>query len=85
MSTSIDDITTTVRDLAAKELGRSPEDLDVEANLRDMEGVDSVKTLRVVATVERRYDVELEDKEIFAISSISDLARLVAEAVHSVR
>ncbi|MFL6129460.1 MAG: acyl carrier protein [Mycobacteriales bacterium] len=72
-----------VRSIAAGETGIPVEELSPELDLRKMEGVDSVKVLRVVARIERDYDVELSDEQVFSFASVSDVADAVVEALRT--
>jgi acyl carrier protein len=72
-----------VRSVAAKETGIPIDELGPELDLRKVEGVDSVKVLRVVARIERDYDIELSDEQVFAFASVSDVADAVLEALRS--
>ena len=76
---STDEIIGTVIELVAKEFGTQVSELGPDVNLTELEGADSVKVLRVVAQIERAYDVELDDDLVFN----SKTARDVAEGVHS--
>lgn len=49
--------------------------------LRDLPGADSMKMLRVVAKLERRWDVEFEDEEIFAVKTVDELVTLVRKGI----
>jgi len=81
--TSRQEIVEHVRSIAAAETGLPVEQLTPELDLRKVEGVDSVKVLRVVARIERDYDVELSDEQVFAFTSVSDVADAVAEALRT--
>ena len=81
--TSRQEIVEQVRAIAAKETGIPVEELSPELDLRKVEGVDSVKVLRVVARIERDYDVELSDEQVFSFASVSDVADAVVEALRT--
>jgi acyl carrier protein len=81
--TSRQEIVEQVRSIAAEETGIPVEQLSPELDLRKVEGVDSVKVLRVVARIERDYDVELSDEQVFAFESVSDVADAVVEALRT--
>jgi acyl carrier protein len=81
MSVPTDKIMTVVTEIVSQELGVPASTVTPDANLREVEGADSVKVLRVIAKIERRYDVELEDEDIFGASSVRDVADVVARAV----
>ena len=46
----------------AAELGVPAASLRPDADLRAIEGMDSVKVLRMVARIEQAYDIELDDE-----------------------
>ncbi|WP_018685819.1 acyl carrier protein [Actinokineospora enzanensis] len=81
MTTSLNDITTTVTAIAAAEIGIPAAELAADTDLRGVEGVDSVKVLRMIAKIEREYDIELEDEDVFGVSSVSDVATVVEKAL----
>ena len=81
--TSRQEIVEQVTAIAAKETGIPVDQLTPELDLRKAEGVDSVKVLRVVARIERDYDVELSDEQVFAFASVSDVADAVVEALRT--
>ena len=80
-ASTIDDITRTITGIAAAELGVPAAELDPEADLRAIEGIDSVKVLRMVARIERAYDIELDDEDVFGIASVAGTAQVVREAL----
>ena len=81
MTTSLDRITETVRTIVAEVLAVPAAELAVDTDLREVEGADSIKVLRLVARIEREYDVELEDSDVFGVSSISEIADVVRKAL----
>ncbi len=81
MTTALDDILTTVTGIAAAEIGVEPSELAADADLRGMAGVDSVRVLRMIAKIEKTYDVELEDEDVFGMSTLNDVVRVVSRAL----
>jgi acyl carrier protein len=75
------DIVTTVTQIAAAELGVSAASLCPDADLKAIEGMDSVKVLRMVAKIEHAYDIELEDEVVFGVSTIAGTAAAVRQAL----
>ncbi|WP_309055396.1 acyl carrier protein [Streptomyces sp.] len=73
-----DEIIRTVTDLVATEFGRPAAELTPDRDLTSVEGADSVKVLRSVARIERTYDIELEDDQVFGFKTIDDVADAVA-------
>ena len=74
---TIDQITHTVTDIAATEIGLPTDQLTADTDLRAIEGMDSVKVLRMIAKIERAYDIEMEDEDVFGVSRISEVAAVV--------
>ncbi|HEY1824065.1 MAG TPA: acyl carrier protein [Trebonia sp.] len=74
-------IVTTVTEIAAIELGVPAASLSPDTDLREIEGMDSVKVLRMVAKIEQAYDVELEDEVVFSLSSIAGTTEAVRQAL----
>jgi acyl carrier protein len=76
-----DEIQTTVTEIVAKVFALPVADLAADKDLRQIEGVDSVKVLRAVATIEQRFDIELEDEDVFGIKSINDLTSVIEKSL----
>jgi acyl carrier protein len=81
VSVSVDQIIASLTTIVAEELGVPAASVSPDADLREVEGADSVKVLRVIARVERQYDVELEDEDVFGASAIRDVAEVVERAL----
>lgn len=80
-SASVADITATLTDIVASELGVAPTSIRPDSDLRAMEGADSVKVLRTIAKIEREYNVELEDEDVFGASTVAGIANVVHRAL----
>jgi acyl carrier protein len=78
---TLDSIIETLTALVASEFGQPASELAPDLDLSTVEGADSVKVLRVVAKIERAYDIELEDDEVFGLKTIRDVATAVEDAV----
>jgi acyl carrier protein len=72
-----DDVLATILELVAAEFELPAGQVSGDAVLKQLPGADSVRLLRVVAKVERRYDVEFEDEDIFRVRTADELAALV--------
>lgn len=77
------EITTSVIEIVADVLGADPSDLRPGTDLRTVEGADSIKVLRIIAKIEQRYDIELDDEDVFGVSTVEQVASVVAAAVGS--
>ncbi|MCZ7415183.1 acyl carrier protein [Streptomyces sp. WMMC897] len=71
------DVLDEVRAQTARELGIDADRIAEDTVLKELPGADSVRLLRVVAQVERVYDVEFEDEDIFAVRTPGELTDLV--------
>ncbi|GAA3028367.1 acyl carrier protein [Actinokineospora globicatena] len=72
-----DDVISTVTGIVAGEFGLPAADIGPDVDLGSLEGADSVKVLRAVAKIERTYDIELEDDQVFGLKTVRDAATLV--------
>jgi acyl carrier protein len=79
--TTANDITATVTGIAAAELAVPPQSLAPDTDLRAIEGIDSVKVLRMIARVERAYDVELSDEDVFSLTTVEGTVSAVRAAL----
>ncbi|MGV9664264.1 acyl carrier protein [Nocardia niigatensis] len=76
-----DDILRTVTEIAVSETGLPVSELTPDADLRAMAGVDSVRVLRMIARIERTYDIELEDEDVFGTATLAEVAVVVDKAL----
>jgi len=76
-----DEIVATVTAIAAAELGLPAASLRPDTDLRAIEGMDSVKVLRMIAKIEQAYDIELDDEVVFGLSSVAGTAGAVRQAL----
>ncbi|MFI0816130.1 acyl carrier protein [Streptomyces sp. NPDC021098] len=74
------DVTRTVTEVVAEILGRPVDGLSPDADLRGVEGADSIKVVRIIAKIEQTFDIELEDDEIFGVNTIREVVALVERA-----
>lgn len=73
----------TVRTLIAAELSTDRDTIEADAVMKELPGADSVRLLRVVAKLERKYDTEFEDDDIFEVITPRDLAKLAVSGADS--
>ncbi len=71
-------ITATVLGIAAGELGTT---LTPASDLRGVEGADSVKLLRIIARIEREYDLELEDEDVFGVATVAEMVTVLEKTL----
>lgn len=65
-----------VRDLLGQELKIAPSDITDDVVLKELPGADSVRLVRVVSRLERHWDREFEDDEVFGLRSFDELVTL---------
>ena len=68
---------------AAEDLGLDRAQIGPDTVLKQLPGADSVRLLRIVAKVERHYDVEFDDADVFAVRTPGELASLIVRLVAS--
>jgi acyl carrier protein len=71
------DIRTTIRGYVADELDIPAAGIGDDVPLKELAGADSIKMLRVVARIERRFDTEFEDEDVFKVRTLNELVDLV--------
>lgn len=70
----------TVAAISAEQLGVE-RPLDPATDLRTLDGVDSLRLLRLVTRIEEHFGVELDDAEVFDTHTVGGLADLVRARV----
>lgn len=74
MTSDTNDIEQTISRLVSEELKLPMAELQADTNLRELPGVESIRVLRIIARLERTYDVELEDELVFRVQTLGQLA-----------
>lgn len=82
---AVAEITEVVIGIVAGELGAEPASLAPDSDLRAVEGADSIRVLRIIATIEQRYDIELEDADVFGVSTVDEVVTVVRAALDGAR
>ncbi|MET8558314.1 acyl carrier protein [Streptomyces sp. NPDC004959] len=72
------DITDRITELLAGLLGQEAAGISADDDLASVAGLDSVKVMRLIAAVEKEYDIELEDEQVFTLRTVRGLADAVA-------
>ncbi|GAA1013163.1 hypothetical protein Aple_016740 [Acrocarpospora pleiomorpha] len=75
------EIASVTAEFIAAELKISAAELNGADVLKELPGADSLKLLRVVSKLERRWDVEFDDEAIFGARTIDELVILVERHV----
>ncbi len=77
MEKKTSEIAAVVKELLCQELNFEPPEITETTNIRELPDIESIKILRVILSIEERYDVELEDQVVFSVNTIEDIARAV--------
>jgi acyl carrier protein len=70
-----------VRDIVAREIALPPASVSLDASVRELPGVESIKMLRAVTRIEARFGIELDDEVVFRVTTIGDLAAVIERAL----
>jgi acyl carrier protein len=68
-----------VREALAAQLRLDKDQIGEEERLDLLPNADSVRLMRAVSALERRFDVELDDNAIRNAETVADLARLIED------
>jgi acyl carrier protein len=72
-----------VREALSQQLRLGKDQIEPEERLDLLPNADSVRLMRAVNALERRFDVELDDNAIRKAETVTDLARLVQDELAS--
>ena len=75
------ELTRAVTEVVAGELALPPANLTPETDLQSVEGADSIKVLRIIARIEQRFDVELEDSDVFGVRTVADVVNVLRRSL----
>jgi acyl carrier protein len=67
-----------VREALGQQLRLEKDQIEAEERLDLLPNADSVRLMRAVSALERRFDIELDDNAIRNAETVADLARLVS-------
>jgi acyl carrier protein len=71
-----DEVAAVVRDLLSQELKIAPADIADDVVLKELPGADSVRLVRVVSRLERHWDEEFDDEQVFQLRTFDELVHL---------
>lgn len=72
-----------VREALSQQLRLEKDQIEPEERLDLLPNADSVRLMRAVNALERRFDVELDDNAIRKAETVADLVRLVQDELAS--
>ena len=73
------EITATITKIICDSLQISQATLAATQNLRQLEKVDSINLVRVMARIEDHFDIELEDDLVFEVTTLDELVAAVGQ------
>lgn len=56
-------------------------EISSEMNLRDLPGMESIKILRIVASIEKKFNIRLDDHVVFTMNTIREIAAEIGKLV----
>jgi acyl carrier protein len=65
-----------VREFLGHELKITPSDITDDAVLKELPGADSVRLVRVVSRLERHWDREFDDEQVFDLRKFDELVAM---------
>jgi acyl carrier protein len=71
-----DQVAAVIRELLGHELKITPAEIGDDAVLKELPGADSVRLVRVVSRLERHWDTEFEDDQVFGLRTFDELVTL---------
>ena len=67
----------TVKNRFATIVGLPVQQIDLDADLRNVYGIDSVKALKLISEVEVEFDLDIEQDEVRSVQTLNDLVGLI--------
>jgi len=68
-------------DFIAKTAGLTIEDVPLDADIQKDLNVNSLKVMKVVAAVEVKYGIELDDAKVYNVRTVEDFVHLVEDTL----
>jgi acyl carrier protein len=62
-----------VKEIIAEELGIEEEEINIDSDLTDDLGADSLDAIELIMAIEEEFDVEIADSEATKIKLVSDI------------
>ena len=75
---NIETIQKEIQSLFCSSLQLSESQVGLDVNLRELPGMESIKVLRIVAKIEKKYDIELDDDVVFRVNTIEEISQAVS-------
>lgn len=75
-----DDEKQELRTIICHELNLTGVEITDTTLIRELPGIESMKVLRMIAKIERHFDLELSDDVVFNIGTFADLTQALSES-----
>ncbi|MCF7925454.1 MAG: acyl carrier protein [Candidatus Izimaplasma sp.] len=62
-----------VKDIISEELGIEADDINLDSDLSDDLGADSLDAIELIMEIESQFDIEIADSEATKIKSVKDI------------
>jgi len=69
-----------VKEIIAEELGIEEEEINIDSDLSEDLGADSLDAIELIMAIEEVFDIEIADSEATKIKSVSDIVNYLEEA-----
>jgi len=69
-----------VKEIIAEELGIEEEEINIDSDLSEDLGADSLDAIELIMAIEEEFDIEIADSEATKIKSVSDIVNYLEEA-----
>lgn len=69
-----------VKEIIAEELGIEEEEINMDSDLSEDLGADSLDAIELIMAIEEEFDIEIADSEATKIKSVSDIVNYLEEA-----
>lgn len=79
------EIADVLRSELATSLEIEPGEIDLTTRITELPGIDSMKVVNVVVACERRWNVSIDEEDLFYVRTGEDLADLVVRTVNARR
>lgn len=69
-----------VKEIIAEELGIEEEEINLDSDLSEDLGADSLDAIELIMAIEEEFDIEIADSEATKIKAVSDIVSYLEQA-----
>jgi len=70
-----------VKEIISEELGIEEEEINIDSDISEDLGADSLDAIELIMAVEEEFDVEIADSEATKIKKVSDIVSYLEKAI----